>query len=449
MASYEKFIQIGMALDPIHVGTGGARIGRVDLTIVRDPVTQVPKIPGSSLAGVYRTYVAMARQEANPNRQVNGKPKPYYPDCAGLGLDANRGHCRQPDCPVCTVFGFASGAGQAGGFAGLAAFTDAHVLLFPVPTRRGPMWVTCPMVLRLVGLEVNGVEDDAVYLQSSSNNRLNLGWLLLQVKTCAQMNTITSQLQIPDYIRDRLALVPDRLFAHIVNSNLEVRTSVSIDPATGAAEEGALFSYEALPRGTVLVWEIIAKNPAHFNIGGKPITLSAAQAPTASAGAAQAPTAPAGAAQAPTASAGVAQAPTAPAGAAQAPTAPAGVAQAPTAPAGAAQAPTASAGAAQAPTAPAGAAQAPTASAGAAQAPTASAGAAQAPTAPAGANPAAVHDVTKQAHPYLEHLGIGGMGTRGMGRVKVIHPNQSPSNQSGSVASGQTTSSTSQGGGQP
>ncbi len=375
MASYEKFIQIGMALDPIHVGTGGARIGRVDLTIVRDPVTQVPKIPGSSLAGVYRTYVAMyyedqrqqqiqQQQATQSGQQSQGRQKPYYPDCAGLGLDTNNGHCRQPDCPVCTVFGFARGAGQEGGFAGLAAFTDAHVLLFPVPTRQGPMWVSCPMALRLIGLEVNGVDDSAVYLQNgSNNNQINLGWLLLSVKTCAQMNTITSQLQnlgIPDYIRDRLALVPDRLFAHIVNSNLEVRTSVSIDPATGAAEEGALFSYEALPRGTVLVWEIIAKNPAHFNIGGKPITLSAAQAPTAPAGAAQAPTAP---------------------------TAPAGAAQAPTAPVGAAQA-------------------------------------------PAGTDPATVvHNVTTQAHLYLEHLGIGGMGTRGMGRVKVIHPNQSPSNQ--------------------
>ncbi|MGC8800885.1 MAG: type III-B CRISPR module RAMP protein Cmr4 [Chloroflexus sp.] len=342
MASYEKFIQIGMALDPIHVGTGGARIGRVDLTIVRDPVTQVPKIPGSSLAGVYRTYVAMAEQETNPNRQVNGQPKPYYPNCAGLGLETNNGHCRKPDCPVCTVFGFARGAGQGGGFAGLAAFTDAHVLLFPAPTRQGPKWVTCPMVLRLVGLDVKGVDDDAVYLQNGSNDPLNLGWLLLPVQAYAQMNTITSQLQslgIPDSIRDRVALVPDRLFAHIVNSNLEVRTSVSINPATGAAEEGALFSYEALPRCTVLVWEIIAKNPAHFNIGGNPIT--------------------------------------------------------------------------------------------------------------AVSDPKAVHQVTQEAHPYLEHLGIGGMGTRGMGRVQVIHANQPPSNQTvqgNSAASGQTTSSTGQGG---
>jgi CRISPR-associated protein Cmr4 len=330
MASYAKFLQVGLALDPIHVGTGGARIGRVDLTIVRDPVTQVPKIPGSSLAGVYRTYVAMAEQETNPNRQVNGQPKPYYPDCAGLGLDDNRGHCRQRDCPVCTVFGFASGAGQKGGFAGLAAFTDAHVLLFPVPTRQGPRWVTCPMALRLVDLDVKGVDDDAVYLQNGSNNQLNLGWLLLPVQAYAQMSEISNRLRsrgFPDYICDRLALVPDRLFAHIVNSNLEVRTSVSIDPTTGAAKEGDLFSYEALPRGTVLVWEIIAKNPVHFRISGQQIT--------------------------------------------------------------------------------------------------------------AVSTPQEVHNVAQKAHPYLEHLGIGGMGTRGMGRLKVLQESTETDTKAVSCQEGQ------------
>jgi Uncharacterized protein predicted to be involved in DNA repair (RAMP superfamily) len=55
----------------------------------------------------------------------------------------------------------------------------------------------------------------------------------------------------------------------VVNSNLEVRTSVSINPETGAVEEGALFTYEALPRGTVLYWEITCKNPAHFRIGNE------------------------------------------------------------------------------------------------------------------------------------------------------------------------------------
>jgi CRISPR-associated protein Cmr4 len=322
MAGYQKFLHVGLALDPIHVGAGGARLGRVELTIVRDPVTRVPKIPGSSLAGVYRTYVAMEEHEQNPNRQVNGQPRPYYPHCAGLGQPREdyKGHCAQPDCPVCTVFGFARGRDQAGGFAGLAAFTDAHVLLFPVPTRQGPRWITCPDALWLIGLEVRGVDQDAVYLDSPQNNPLNLGWLLLPVTACAQFQNIVQSLQsrrVPDYIRNRLALVPDRLFAHIVNSNLEVRTSVAINPATGAAEEQALFSYEALPRGTVLAWEIIARNPQHFQIQGQRIS--------------------------------------------------------------------------------------------------------------AVSSPDDVHAEVQLAHPYLEHLGIGGMGTRGMGRLKVLFSNQSPS----------------------
>jgi CRISPR-associated protein Cmr4 len=323
MAGYQKFLHVGLALDPIHVGTGGARLGRVDLTIVRDPVTRVPKIPGSSLAGVYRTYVAMALEEQR-SQQNPQRSRPYYPDCAGLGQPRGDylGHCAQPDCPVCTVFGFARGRDQSGGFAGLAAFTDAHVLLFPVPTRQGPRWITCPDALRLLRLEVQGVDQDAVYLDSPQNNRLNLGWLLLRVMTCGQFQNIDQSLQklgVPEYICKRLALVPDRLFSHIVNSNLEVRTSVAINPATGAAEEQALFSYEALPRGTVLAWEIIAKNPQHFQIQGQRIS--------------------------------------------------------------------------------------------------------------AVSSPDNVHAKVQLAHPYLEHLGVGGMGTRGMGRLKVLSDGQSPSTQ--------------------
>ncbi|HXF06377.1 MAG TPA: type III-B CRISPR module RAMP protein Cmr4 [Blastocatellia bacterium] len=345
MASYEKFLYVGIALDPIHVGTGGARIGRVDLTIVRDPITRVPKIPGSSLAGVYRTYVAMAETEARPNRKVDEKDWPYYPHCAGLGQarDKYLGHCGQPDCPVCTVFGFARGKDQAGGFAGLAAFSDAHVLLFPVPTRQGPHWVTCPMALRLVGLEVSGMQGNAVYLENVSNNKLNLGWLFLDVQACAQMQQVKTSLEglgVYSYIIDCLAILPDRLFIHVVNSNLEVRTSVSINPETGAAEEGALFSYEALPRTTVLVWEVIAKNPKHFKVSGSDVnvTLNGGRQMDA---------------------------------------------------------------------------------------------------------PDKVFEVTKRAHPYLEHLGIGGMGTRGMGRLRVLSASTAPSAAS-TVNCGETASASSE-----
>lgn len=86
--SFKKHPITGMAVDPIHVGTGGGRLGRVNQSIVRDPVPQVPKIPGSSLAGVYRAYAAMAK----------GK----YPDCAGQGQpdqQGNGGHCGHPTVP--------------------------------------------------------------------------------------------------------------------------------------------------------------------------------------------------------------------------------------------------------------------------------------------------------------------------------------------------------------
>ena len=265
--SFMTFPFAGMALDPIHVGTGGTRLGRVDNTIVRDPVTRIPKVPGSSLAGVMRAYTAMA----------HGK----YPTCAGLGQpdrNAEGGHCGSADCPVCTVFGFAKGIGSSGGFAGLASFSDMHVLLFPVASQQGPQWITCPMALRQTSIagfsELGDLPDQQViYRQADKKvgpSSLNLGWLFLPVKTdWPPFDEIAQKIRalgVPDNITSRLGIVSDKLFTHIVNSNLEVRTSVAIDPTTGAAEEGALFTYEALPRTTVLFWEITCRNPQHFRI---------------------------------------------------------------------------------------------------------------------------------------------------------------------------------------
>ncbi len=293
--SYERRSYVGMAIDPIHVGTGGAGFGSVDNTIVRDPVTRVPKIPGSSLAGVYRTYAAMAQQAQNRSQAQNPGQKNFFPDCAGLGQprpDGSGGHCGQKDCPICTVFGFARG--NAGGFAGLAAFSDAHVLLFPVATREGPVWITSPMAIcqldEKLHNEVPNLEGDVVYRSERGckseqahegeqrRKCLNLGWLLLEVKTCDRIerlkNTLKNTLEkysICNCVLDNLGIVSDKLFPHVVNSNLEVRTSVAINPETGAAEEGALFSYEALPRATVLVWDVTCKNPGYFKIGNSDI----------------------------------------------------------------------------------------------------------------------------------------------------------------------------------
>ena len=178
------------------------------------------------------------------------------------------------------MFGFAKGTGSSGGFAGLAAFSDMHVLLFPVASQLGPQWITCPTALRQSRTAELPVlpNQQAVYRKvDQTGGSLNLGWLFLPVETNWPQKDETIQpdgiiqkikkLNVPDYITDNLGIVSDKLFAYIVNSNLEVRTSVAIDPATGAAEEGALFTYEALPRGTVLSWELTCRNPKHFRVG--------------------------------------------------------------------------------------------------------------------------------------------------------------------------------------
>lgn len=59
-----------------------------------------------------------------------------FPHCAGQGQEKRergyRGHCGDPNCPICVTFDFSRGEG--GSFQGLAQFSDARLVLFP-PTR--------------------------------------------------------------------------------------------------------------------------------------------------------------------------------------------------------------------------------------------------------------------------------------------------------------------------
>ena len=94
MPNYEKRTYLLMTVDPVHIGTGGYRLGRVDNAIVREPGTNLPKIPGTSLSGAIRQYAAYQL----------GKPA-----CAGQGQkgEGKSNHCGQ--CPVCYTFGRSSG----------------------------------------------------------------------------------------------------------------------------------------------------------------------------------------------------------------------------------------------------------------------------------------------------------------------------------------------------
>ncbi len=311
---FVKKTYYAMTIDPVHIGTGGYRLGRVDNTITREPGTNIPKIPGSSISGATRAYTAMAVQNENQTEinkdfeidykkylkwkyqqprykmsiKENGsaviavdtdrkplyegdKPnEPKYYSCAGKGADNGEGHCVKPDCEVCVPFGFSKNGNS---FQGLAQFFDARILFFPVHSMIGPVWVTCPSVLCEFKVPSSVNDQKFRVINGERNQKLNFGWIMLEQDDPCKIEIDFSLFpekeqfcKVCNVIINRAFLVSDKLFSRIVNGNLEVRTSVAIDPATGAAEEGALYTYEAIPRATVMWFDIVYNRPEYFRI---------------------------------------------------------------------------------------------------------------------------------------------------------------------------------------
>lgn len=277
MANYERRRYLVIATDPVHIGTGGYRLGRVDNSIVRDPGTKLPKIPGSSLHGAIRSYAAR-----------------LYEDLEAAGQDHSAVLDVKAD-PICYTFGYIrkgnGGDEEAKGEAGVVSIFDAHILLFPVHSMVGPLWVTTESLLRAVGVGVtNGAPASAtqVKLTFSHSGSLNAGWLMLQADGggMAALTPPGEWANADEWkaVEKRIALVDDSLFSQIVNSNLEVRTSVSIDPVTGAAKESALFTYETLPRATFLTFEVVLDDYQAAAGETQPAFVKAANGQTAKAG---------------------------------------------------------------------------------------------------------------------------------------------------------------------
>jgi len=247
-SSHIKYL---MSLDPVHIGTGGTRLGRVDNSIVREPGTRLPKIPGTSLHGAIRSYAAFRFGST---------------DCAG-----QTNHCGDPCCPICQTFGYANGVAESQSRAGLVSISDAQLLLFPVYSLAGPVWVTSPAALRNAGAKENfsvGNEEVGLPAKLNRHKHLNLGWLMLP-KASDDFSWPDELSAIPAEIKNRAVLVSDALFSIIVNSNLEVRTSVSIDPDTGAAQDKALFTYEAIPRTAIFWMNVVVEEHRQNEFPGK------------------------------------------------------------------------------------------------------------------------------------------------------------------------------------
>lgn len=251
MATYKRQRFLFMTTDPVHIGAGGYRLGRVDNSIVREPGTRIPKIPGTSLHGAARSYAA----------QLYGTP-----EAAGQSQDK----VDEPDKnPVCYTFGYLKKTRRNGGeedtvgYSGVVNVFDAQVLLFPVHSMAGPVWVSTVSRLQDAGFTVGEPPadwaTDTALLTWERADALNLGWLMVGVGGKVTISAPDGWTDNPRWqaVNRKIVLVHDALFSQIVNSNLEVRTSVAIDPERGAAEDKALFTYEALPRATFLTADVV------------------------------------------------------------------------------------------------------------------------------------------------------------------------------------------------
>lgn len=239
------------AIDPIHIGAGGYRLGLVDNTIVRDPATDVPKIPGSSIAGVMREYYTIHLMEK----------------VCTSGDEAEKRKCAEEEAKM--IFGSENKKGTL-------RFYDGQIIFFPVSSEQGVVWITTTELMEYWFDNINDDDDNKINIPQKVCNKvhvvkgiendisyLNLGWLLIETEKVQQDGAKCIALpKVIDNWARKIIVVPEKFFSHVVNDNLEIRTSVKIDPSTGTAEPRKLFTYEAISRGTVLGFEIGADKGA-------------------------------------------------------------------------------------------------------------------------------------------------------------------------------------------
>ncbi len=267
------------ALDPLHVGSGREHLTHIDLPLVREQGTGLPLIPGSSLAGVCRAYAFLQAQAQRPaplamvtavgaaadpvSRAATGRLESV---CAGKGGPDGDLHCGK--CAICLAFGYSK---KTSSRQGLAQIGSAHVVYFPIATTAGPVWITCPRQLAESPTTASIGEMEIADGQFCPNwmigGALTFGWNSLIAGKRKALRA-----PIPEIVK--IAVVNDANFCTLVNANLEVRTLVSINPSTGAAADSALFTYEAIPRATLLWFDVVIANPQLNPVQGEAIPYS-------------------------------------------------------------------------------------------------------------------------------------------------------------------------------
>lgn len=236
------------ALSALHCGTGQSA-GIVDLPIARARATNLPMVPGSSLRGVLRVAVE--------------------------GTD---------DKAAKTLFGPRNISDNKDSFAGALAVGDAHLLLLPVRALSGILcYATCPFVLTHYARDLQQVGQTTPAMPAAGTARVTTNSVNLSDNTLiledldlkaqpdraldAWAKLIAAGIHPDDEaarkdLINRVALLPDDIFAHLAETATEIRTRIAIDPDKGTVKRGALWYEENLPSEAVL-WGIYALSPSN------------------------------------------------------------------------------------------------------------------------------------------------------------------------------------------
>ena len=231
-------------MTPLYIGDGELGIGHVDNMFIRTKHSKEPYIPGTTLLGNYSHFVG----QYNFTEQLgqNWKNKIF-----GSGSDDN--NCKEKKKAL--------------------RINSAFIVWIPCVTIHGIKLVTTVQRFHKIIPEIDLPDFKDDELLTHTNNLAEEGeyyWLNLKNlritanrKKCEEYDKQSKKIKLPkdfpeiDKLEQKLVFVSKSVFNYIINKNMEIRTSVSIDKITGAGKTGALFTYELIPRWTLFSFEIM------------------------------------------------------------------------------------------------------------------------------------------------------------------------------------------------
>ena len=274
-------------LSPLHAGAGEGHSG-IDLPIQREGHTKYPKIEASGIKGALKESF-----KRNGNQvSIGGNPLTVN--------ELGKINGKEEYVHISLVFGPEEGDLHSSAI----GFSDARLLLFPVPSMRGTFaWITCPDVLnqfmwdmqRILpdrklqweGLNAlasslrNDEDTSLAYVVDGNELEVKPNVLLLQEYPFSCLDRADNELSIKEIQADGkenkssfgdwlaqqkvmdnigfleklskdIVVVSNDDFRDFVEMDTEVITRIRIDSKTGIVEDGALFTEEYLPAQSLM-----------------------------------------------------------------------------------------------------------------------------------------------------------------------------------------------------